>query len=144
MAFQLHPQLEKDCFVIGDLVLCRVLLMNDNHYPWCILVPMREHKKDIHELTEDEQVQLVCESSQLSQVMMEIFGGCKMNVAALGNVVPQLHIHHIVRRENDACWPKPVWGQVAARPYADTEARETCGKIRDALQSCSVLSFRTP
>ena len=122
--FELHPQLAKDCFVIKDLELCRLLLMNDKNYPWCILVPMRAAKKDIYELTEPEQQQLIKESSQLSRVMMDVFQGKKMNVAALGNMVPQLHVHHIVRREGDACWPKPVWGQVPAVVYSDAEAQQ--------------------
>jgi len=136
--FQLHPQLAKDCVVIKDLSLCRLLLMNDKNYPWCILVPMRVGKKDIYELTDAEQKQLITESSRLSQVMMDLFcdketKGKKMNVAALGNMVPQLHIHHIVRQEGDACWPKPVWGQVPAVLYGDAEAQALMDSIRVAL-----------
>ena len=133
MSFQLHPQLAKDCFVIRDLQLCRVLLMNDKNYPWCILVPMRDAKKDIYELTEAEQIQLLKESSQLSKVMMQIFTGEKMNVAALGNVVPQLHVHHIVRKEGDPCWPKPVWGQVPKVLYGAEEAQTLMDRIRATL-----------
>jgi diadenosine tetraphosphate (Ap4A) HIT family hydrolase len=128
--FQLHPQLAKDCFVISDLDLCRLLLMNDKNYPWCILVPMRVGKKDLYELSSAEQIQFIKESSRLSTVMMQLFRGKKMNVAALGNMVPQLHIHHIVRNEGDACWPKPVWGQVAALPYAELEALEVMARIK--------------
>lgn len=131
--FQLHPQLAKDCFVIGDLELCRLLLMNDKNYPWCILVPMREGKKDLYELTAAEQQLFIKESSRLSTVMMDLFKGKKMNVAALGNMVSQLHIHHIVRKEGDACWPKPVWGQVPAVFYAEEEAHTLIGKIQAAL-----------
>jgi len=133
MSFQLHPQLAKDCFVIKDLKLCRLLLMNDKNYPWCILVPMREGKKDIYELTEIEQQQLIAESSYLSRVMMSLFKGKKMNIAALGNMVPQLHIHHIVRNEGDACWPKPVWGQVPTVFYSDAEAQSLIAKLKAAL-----------
>jgi len=137
MTFQLHPQLAKDCFVIRDLELCRLLLMNDKNYPWCILVPMRgslaNYIKEIYELTEAEQVQLLKESAQLSQVIMGLFSGKKMNVAALGNMVPQLHIHHIVRREGDACWPKPVWGQVPPVFYAEAEALRIIESIRQCL-----------
>ena len=138
MAFQLHPQLAKDCFVIKDLELCRLLLMNDKNYPWCILVPMREGKKDLYELTAAEQQLFIKESSRLSAVMMQLFcdqetGVKKMNVAALGNMVPQLHIHHIVRKEGDACWPKPVWGQVPAAFYSDEESQSLIAKIKAAL-----------
>ena len=131
--FELHPQLAKDCFVIKDLELCRLLLMNDKNYPWCILVPMRAAKKDIYELTEPEQQQLIKESSQLSRVMMDVFQGKKMNVAALGNMVPQLHVHHIVRREGDACWPKPVWGQVPAVVYSDAEAQQLIKTLKQRI-----------
>jgi diadenosine tetraphosphate (Ap4A) HIT family hydrolase len=137
MTFQLQPQLARDCFVIKDLELCRLLLMNDKNYPWCILVPMRgspaNTKKEIYELTEAEQIQLLKESSQLSQVMMGLFNGKKMNVAALGNVVPQLHIHHIVRQEADPCWPRPVWGQVPPVFYSDAEALRIIELIKQRL-----------
>ena len=133
MSFRLHPQLAKDCLVIQDLDLCRLLLMNDKNYPWCILVPMRDNKQDIYQLAPIEQIQLIEESSQLSRIMMELFQGNKMNVAALGNVVPQLHIHHIVRFENDPSWPKPVWGQKPAVGYSDQEAQTFIDRIRAAL-----------
>lgn len=132
--FELHPQLAKDCFVITDLELCRVLLMNDKNYPWCILVPMREGKKDLYELTDKEQQQFITESSRLSRVMMDVFQGKKMNIAALGNMVPQLHIHHIVRFEGDPCWPKPVWGQVPAQLYQEEEAVLLAQRIKSALK----------
>lgn len=132
--FELHPQLAKDCFVITDLELCRVLLMNDKNYPWCILVPMREGKKDLYELTDKEQQQFITESSRLSRVMMDVFQGKKMNIAALGNMVPQLHIHHIVRFEGDPCWPKPVWGQVASVFYEEREADALVKRIKSALK----------
>lgn len=133
MNFQLHPQLARDCFVIKNLELCRLLLMNDKNYPWCILVPMREGKKDLYELTPTEQQLFIKESSRLSAVMMDLFKGKKMNVAALGNMVPQLHIHHIVRNEGDPCWPKPVWGQVPAVFYSDEEAQSLIAKLGAAL-----------
>lgn len=133
MGFQLHPQLAKDCFVITDLELCRVLLMNDSNYPWCILVPMREGKKDLYELSDAEQNLFIKESSRLSAVMISLFKGKKMNIAALGNMVPQLHIHHIVRNEGDACWPKPVWGQVPALLYKEEAAQSLMDKLRAAL-----------
>ena len=133
MSFQLHPQLARDCFVIKDLELCRVLLMNDKNYPWCILVPMREGKKDLYELTDAEQILFTKESSHLSAVMMKLFKGKKMNVAALGNMVPQLHIHHIVRNEGDPCWPKPVWGQVPPVFYSDDEAQAVIARIKTGM-----------
>jgi len=131
--FKLHPRLAEDCLPIKDLELCRLLLMNDKNYPWCVLVPMREDKKDMYELTVPEQNQLMVESTRLSRAMMNLFRGTKMNVAALGNVVPQLHLHHIVRKNDDPCWPRPVWGQVPPLWYSDAEAQTLVDRIGAAL-----------
>ena len=137
MSFELHTQLEKDCFLVGDLTLCRLLLMNDKNYPWFILVPKRENKREVYELSEDEQIQLNSESTRLSKILMEGFNGDKMNVAALGNVVPQLHIHHIVRYKNDAAWPGPVWGKIEPIHYTKEEADEIRKRIVDLEKSVS-------
>ncbi len=117
--FALHPQLAQDCLFVTDLELCQVLLMNDSNYPWCILVPRVNDIREVYELSADNQQILARESAQLARAMMELFAGHKMNVAALGNMVPQLHIHHIVRKRDDLAWPKPVWGIVPAVPYSD-------------------------
>ncbi|MGB0955094.1 MAG: HIT domain-containing protein [Panacagrimonas sp.] len=121
MPFHLHPQLEKDCFVLGTLELCQLLLMNDQNYPWCILVPQVAGAREVHDLSENDQQQLLRESSRLGRAMMQVFAGHKLNVAALGNQVPQLHIHHIVRYDSDPAWPKPVWGHTAAVAYAQAQ-----------------------
>ncbi len=121
--FTLHPQLEQDGIPVCDLPLCRCLLMNDSNYPWFILVPRRDDKREIYELDEADQLQLNKESSWLAHTTMQLFDGHKMNVAALGNMVPQLHIHHIVRYESDPAWPGPVWGKVAASHYTDIQAQ---------------------
>lgn len=113
----IHPQLLKDCQVIGKMSLCHLLLMQDANYPWFILVPDRERIREIYELSETDQKKLLEESSRLGKALMKGFDGDKLNVAALGNVVPQLHIHHIVRYRDDPAWPAPVWGRFAARPY---------------------------
>ena len=131
--FKLHPQLAKDCFHVTDLSLCRLLLMNNSHYPWCILVPMRAGLREIYELEESEQQALLNESSRLSLIMMQQFDGEKMNVAALGNMVPQLHVHHIVRKQSDKAWPKPVWGNEPAAPYTEQQARVICEQLRESL-----------
>lgn len=122
--FELHPRLAADCFVLGDLELSRLLLMNDAQYPWCILVPRRPGLREIHELDEPDQVLLLRESVLLGRALMQAFGGLKLNVAALGNVVAQLHVHHIVRFSDDPAWPAPVWGRLPARPY-DADGRRT-------------------
>ena len=116
---ELHPQLEKDCLVIGHFSLCRLLLMLDVNYPWFVLVPDREEITEIHQLTEEDQQQLMRESSYLAKVLEQEFQADKINIAALGNMVPQLHIHHVARYRNDAAWPHPVWGRVEAKPYCE-------------------------
>ena len=119
----LHPQLEKDCFVVGRFPLCVLLLINDANYPWFILVPQRESITEIHQLTDEDQQQLIRESSMLAACIEKEFNADKINVAALGNMVPQLHIHHIVRYKTDPAWPAPVWGKLEATPYLDEEVK---------------------
>ena len=119
--FILHPQLAKDCIEIAELPLCNILLCNDKAYPWFLLVPRIAHATDLYQLQWQEQQQILNESSLLSELIMEEFKGDKLNVAALGNMVPQLHIHHIVRFKTDISWPKPIWGQQALTPYTDQE-----------------------
>ncbi|MFT5635058.1 MAG: diadenosine tetraphosphate (Ap4A) HIT family hydrolase [Cognaticolwellia sp.] len=133
--FQLHPQLANDCFVIFDFPLSRLLLCNDSVFPWFILVPKVDGIKEIYQLDWQQQQQLLNESSMLSEVLMQEFNGDKMNVAALGNVVPQLHLHHIVRFENDACWPKPIWGQKALTPYTEEELEAIKSRITPKLSA---------
>jgi len=117
--FTLHPQLEKDSIELADFPLSKLLLCNDSAYPWFILVPKVADISEIYQLDWQQQQQLLNESSLLSELLMQIFSGDKMNVAALGNVVEQLHVHHVVRFKDDAQWPKPIWGQQAAIPYTD-------------------------
>lgn len=119
--FSLHPQLASDCFELADLPLCKLLLCNDSAYPWFILVPKVNDITDIYQLDWQQQQQLLNESSLLSELLMQVFTGDKMNVAALGNVVEQLHVHHIVRYRTDVSWPKPIWGQQPLTPYTDDE-----------------------
>lgn len=113
---RLHPQLEKDCTVLGEFTLCSLLLANDANYPWFILLPNRENITEIHQLSPTDQQQLLNESMFFCHCLEAIYQPDKLNIAALGNVVPQLHIHHIVRFTSDACWPAPVWGSVASQP----------------------------
>lgn len=106
---------------MGELPLSRLLLLNDARYPWFVLVPRREAITEIYQLDEAEQQQLLRESSQLGQFLMESFNGDKLNIGALGNLVPQLHLHHIVRYRDDAAWPGPVWGVGISEPYTEPE-----------------------
>ncbi len=126
----LHPQLQEDCFYLGKFELCQLLLLNDSQYPWCLLVPDRANIKEIYELSDDEQRQLIHESSQLAAGMMAIYKGDKMNIAALGNVVPQLHIHHIVRFRTDPAWPAPVWGKSSPQAYSEVAVQTTLQLLR--------------
>jgi diadenosine tetraphosphate (Ap4A) HIT family hydrolase len=121
--FSLHPQLAADTVPVGDLPLCRVLLANDANYPWLILVPRRPALAEIIDLPEDEQVRVFGEISAVARALKTITQCDKLNIAAIGNVVPQLHIHIVARRRSDAAWPKPVWGAVPAITYA-AEVRE--------------------
>ncbi|MFT5083696.1 MAG: diadenosine tetraphosphate (Ap4A) HIT family hydrolase [Lentisphaeria bacterium] len=115
--FVLHDQLKKDTISVGHFKLCMVLMHNDANYPWLILVPKRSNVREIHHLADDDQLQLIRESSHLSEVMTSIFSPTTMNIAALGNVVPQLHVHHVARFEGDLAWPGPVWGVHTAGEY---------------------------
>lgn len=132
--FELHPRLAEDTLVIGDFPLSRLLLMNDASYPWFILVPRRAGIREIFELRDDDQLQLLKESSQLAMVLSRIFEADKLNIAALGNLVPQLHIHHIVRYRSDRAWPQPVWGLYPAKPYSKRALQETCANLVEHLQ----------
>lgn len=129
--FQLHDMLAKDCIEIYELSLCKVLLMNDSQYPWFILVPKVNDVLDIYELEWEQQIQFLNESSLLSEVLMAMFKGTKLNVAAIGNICPQLHVHHIVRFSDDIAWPKPVWGAFPAIAY-DNDALD---KIKHELKT---------
>ncbi|HUS25384.1 MAG TPA: HIT family protein [Candidatus Binatia bacterium] len=131
--FELHPQLAADTLPVGDAPLCRVLLMNDARWPWCILVPRRAGVREIYELSDADQQQLLRESSRMGRALMQRFDGEKLNVAALGNVVPQLHVHHVVRHAADPAWPAPVWGRPPAQPYEERAARERVTLIAEAL-----------
>ncbi len=133
--FALHTQLAKDCVLIGDLPLSRVLLMNDANYPWLVLVPRREEIVELFQLPRIDQQQLLDEVAQVSAALAGHFRADKMNIAALGNIVPQLHIHIVARSRDDAAWPRPVWGTVPAKPYEDDALYERIAAIEELLVS---------
>ena len=114
----IHPQLVKDCIRLGRFPLCHLLLMNDSQFPWFILVPERAEIREIYQLANEDRRQLMDESCQLSEFLVEAYAGDKLNVAALGNQVPQLHLHHIVRYVSDSAWPAPIWGRGTPRAYS--------------------------
>jgi len=130
---ELHPQLEKDSLVIGQFLLSKLLLMRDANYPWLILVPAREGVTEIFQLDEADQQQLQRESSCVAQLLSEEFNADKINIGALGNIVPQLHIHHIARYKTDIAWPAPVWGAHPAKDYSKQTLDEVVSKIKTGL-----------
>jgi diadenosine tetraphosphate (Ap4A) HIT family hydrolase len=125
---RLHPRLAADCIVLGRFELCHLLLMNDRSYPWFILVPDRDGVREIIDLGVPDRRQLLDESCRLSEYLLLTYKGDKLNVAAIGNLVPQLHLHHVVRYATDRAWPMPVWGRFPAVAYdrsgiADVESK---------------------
>ena len=122
--FELHPRLQADTQILGDLPLCRVLLAKDSQYPWLILVPRVAGLREIHHLPPEQQQQLMQESCAVATLMEEALGPDKINVAALGNLVPQLHLHHVARFSTDAAWPGPIWGAHPAIPYQAQDLRQ--------------------
>jgi len=131
--FVLHPQLAKDTHFVSDLPLCRVLLMDEARYPWFILVPRRVEIREIHELSQDERNQLWVESDQISRALLHLYEPDKLNIASLGNMVPQLHLHHIARFQTDAAWPAPVWGKFVPQAYDPAVAAQRLQTMCQAL-----------
>jgi diadenosine tetraphosphate (Ap4A) HIT family hydrolase len=136
----LDPLLERDTAAVGDMPLCRVLLINDANYPWLLLVPRRHHIVEIVDLDYIEQAQLMSEIAEAGRSLKAITSCDKINVAALGNVVSQLHIHVVARSRSDAAWPKPVWGAVPARAYEDAAMTALLAALRQRL---ALSSLRT-
>lgn len=139
---KLHPQLEKDCIALGEFTLCTLLLLNDSNYPWFILLPNREGITEIHQLSEADQSQLMTESMYISRCLEQVFKPDKLNIAALGNVVPQLHIHHIARFTDDISWPAPVWGAATALPYDESNIKNIKNQLLTWFKSSSDQAFQ--
>ena len=129
-AWSLHPQLKQDTIDIGDLPLCKVLVIKDANYPWLMLVPRRPEKVEIIDLDEVEQAQLMAEVSRAARALKDITKCDKLNIAALGNMVPQLHVHVIARRTGDAAWPRPVWGVMQPLPHDAEEVQTFVSTLR--------------
>jgi diadenosine tetraphosphate (Ap4A) HIT family hydrolase len=132
-AWSLHPQLEHDTEPVGDLSLSRLLVHNDANYPWLLLVPRRPGACEIIDLDEKDQAQLLSEIARVSRALKDITACHKLNVAAIGNMVPQLHIHIVARRRDDPAWPKPVWGAVPAREYDSAVRERFIAALRSAI-----------
>ena len=112
--FQLHPRLQQDCITLGKFDLCQLLMMNDSQYPWFMLTE---------------------ESNYLAKNLATLFSADKMNIAAIGNLVPQLHLHHVVRYQTDRAWPAPVWGKFDSIPYTDEQLIATLTRVKAQLTS---------
>lgn len=136
-SFSLHERLEADTLGLGQSPLCEIRLMNDSNWPWILLVPRVAGAREIYQLSPEQQQQLLAESSLLGEGMMALFAGDKLNVAALGNMVPQLHVHHIVRHEGDPAWPGPVWGKLPPAPYSDDALAELTSRLKPLLERLS-------
>jgi diadenosine tetraphosphate (Ap4A) HIT family hydrolase len=133
--WSLHPQLAQDTVPVGDMPLTRVLLANDANYPWLILVPRLPGLVELIDLEENAQVQLLGEVAAAARALKALTECDKLNIAALGNQVPQLHVHVIARRRTDPAWPKPVWGVTTPLAYAEGQQGALLYSLRLKLKS---------
>ncbi|TNE61455.1 MAG: HIT domain-containing protein [Alphaproteobacteria bacterium] len=140
--FSLHPQLAADTVPVIDLPLCRVLLMTDANYPWLVLVPRRMDARELHRLPAADQQVLMAEMTAVADVLEAKTSADKMNVASLGNMVPQLHVHVIARFEGDVAWPGPVWGAAPAATYDPARLARRVAALRKLLGARFGLAMR--
>jgi diadenosine tetraphosphate (Ap4A) HIT family hydrolase len=131
--FELDEHLANDTVKVGDLPLSVVLLMKDARYPWAILVPRRKGLVEFHDMTQADRRELMEEAAAVSAALQKLTSATKMNIATLGNVVRQLHVHVVARHEDDDAWPRPVWALGASVPYAAGEAEACAAALKDAL-----------
>jgi len=136
--FKLHQKLSEDTICIGQLPLCKILLMNNELFPWIILVPKHADITEIHQLNETDRKNLIEEVSRISEVLQEVYSPDKINIGALGNIVPQLHIHIIARFKNDVAWPDPVWGK-DSHFYQESNLAATRTKLQASF--CKINGF---
>lgn len=132
-AFALHPQLADDTHPLTTLTLCELRLMDDANYPWLVLVPRIAGAREMIDLDVGQRRQLTDEIDVAARLLRDAFRPYKLNVAALGNMVEQLHVHVIGREQDDPAWPAPVWGRVAARPYTPEQLVARIGQLQAAL-----------
>ncbi len=131
--FVLHPRLEADTAFVADWALSRVLAMNDARTPWLVLVPRHAGLTEIHDLPAADRAVLMEEIARASAALKSLTGAAKINVGALGNLVPQLHIHIVARNPGDFAWPGPVWGQGPAQHYEPAAQAAFIAQLRAAL-----------
>lgn len=133
--FYLHRNLAADTFIIGEMRLSMALLMNDRRFPWLILVPRLNGAVELIDLPSEEQAQLLTEINMAARALRTLFSPDKLNIAALGNVTPQLHVHVIARFRRDAAWPGPVWGVGQAEAYDQQEARDLVDRLSKIINA---------
>lgn len=131
--FQLHPVLQKDTVLVGEFSLSLLLISKDANYPWVILVPKRSDIDEIYQLSVSDRQELLKESCLLDNALVKICKPDKLNIATIGNMVPQLHMHHVCRYQTDLCWPKPVWGQAPSSTYVSQELERFKQRLRAEL-----------
>lgn len=131
--FVLDPAIERDSVPLMWLGLCELRLMDDSRWPWLLLIPHRPDAVEIHDLTPLDQAVLSFETTMVAQALKNVSGCSKINIASIGNVVPQLHVHVIARSEGDPFWPGPVWGNGPGKSYAEEELHKLVATIRTAL-----------
>ncbi len=131
--FRLDNRLENDTVKVSSLRLSLVLLMNNSDYPWLVLVPRKEGVREIYELGAQDRAILMDEITAASKVLEKLFKPDKINIGSLGNIVPQLHVHVVGRRQGDKAWPGPVWGATPGRPYSEDEMASLSEKIKKEL-----------
>jgi diadenosine tetraphosphate (Ap4A) HIT family hydrolase len=134
LPFELDPRLHDDTLPVCDLELCRVLLMNDSRYPWLILVPRVPDAIELTDLSASRLALLWQESLRLCRALKQVYPEGKLNLGALGNVVTQLHVHHVIRHAGDPAWPGPVWGHSAVVPYTGEQGDELAARFAGLLQ----------
>jgi diadenosine tetraphosphate (Ap4A) HIT family hydrolase len=132
--WQLHPQLASDTHPLAQFRLCELRLMDDTNYPWLVLVPRVAGAQELIDLRGTERHLLADEIDEAARALRAVFRPRKLNVAALGNIVPQLHVHVIARYEDDPAWPAPVWGRVAARPHTPEQLVDRVTRLQGALR----------
>jgi diadenosine tetraphosphate (Ap4A) HIT family hydrolase len=131
MSFILDERLQNDTIFLADFPLCRLLLMNDKQFPWFILVPRVLDVTEVHQLDAEQTSQFNLESAAVSHFLVDCYAPETLNIAALGNIVRQLHVHHIARFTDDKAWPKPIWGLYTAQPYTDIQLQTLRKKCLD-------------
>lgn len=136
MKFELHPSLAKKIHII-DLPLCKVLLQDESYYHWIILVPQRLNVSRIIDLSKEDQLLLLNEMEISQKIIWELFTPTQLNVAALGNKTPQLHIHIIARNSTDPAWPNTVWDHSATLPYTSTQKAEVLELLKNSFSKIS-------